>query len=81
MTIQPTDLLSIRESISAAIEARTEVDVLVNLVANNISIASQRYPMASRFAFLDKLGAALQQAADDHRQETFGADSDDYRGD
>lgn len=75
------DLLSIRESIAGRIELRTPVDELVKLVADNIDVASQRYPTASRFCFLERLGTMLQQMADDHRQQTFGADSDDYRGD
>lgn len=73
-------LLAIREQIVKAIDARTKVDALVKLVGDNIDVASQRYPTASRFCFLDRLGAMLQQKADDHRQATFGADSDDYRG-
>lgn len=79
--ITTTDLLSIRESITASINQRTEVDALVKLVADNIDVASRAYPSASRFCFLDRLGAMLQQKADDHRQATFGADTDDYRGD
>lgn len=71
------DLLSIRESIAQAIEARTEVDTLVRLVADNIDIASRGYPTASRFCFLDKLGRSLGQKADDFMESTR---DDDYRG-
>ena len=74
-------LLAIREQIVKAIDARTEVEALVKLVGDNIDVASQRYPMASRFCFLERLGTFLQQKADDHRHATFGADTDDYRGD